>query len=508
MVRGGRSSPLALQALKWLIAVLGLTAMLGSLGLLLLFNFPSGQTLSAFPLRSPMATPAPTFVPTFMLKPVVIVQVDKANVREGPGTAYRRLGQVTKNTRLEIVGKNPAGDWWQVCCVNGQQVWIIGRLVRVEGDISGVQVAASIPPPPLTPAPAASATCTLTAMPRPTLMFTPTHTPTSTPIRTLIPTLTPTATPMPTHTPAPPPSPTFQQPTRTPGYPLNVRTATPTPTPTAMPKIHRRLITIEWWQHMNVGDERRFKMTFAPETGRAILTKEMGEFTIGPGTAVAMTPQFSENIIITQPAKPLPRVWFEQYHVYAEAKLHTLAFEWTLVGPARREVLLDQAVTWEWLIKPREPGMKWIIFTIDLFFEPQEATIPLKSDIPTWWSETVQVDVRQPLGLTKQTANLVGSLGFVIGSGLSTPLWLVLYDWWRQRRRKWREEDPAWRLRSLQRRRQRIVKSLYHLEEQRSKHGIDVPLHILHQIDDCQAQLAQIDQELAVLKEELAKKPT
>lgn len=98
----------------------------------------------------PTPTPEP---PTPTPAPVVIVQQDKVNVRQGPSTAYPILGQVTRGTSLQIVGRNTAGDWWQVCCVNGQQVWIIGRLVQVQGDTSAVQVVASVPPPPPTATP-------------------------------------------------------------------------------------------------------------------------------------------------------------------------------------------------------------------------------------------------------------------------------------------------------------------------------------------------------------------
>jgi hypothetical protein len=81
------------------------------------------------------------------------------NVRRGPGTAYQIAGQAAGGTRLEIVGKNPAGDWWQVCCVSNQQVWIVGRLVQVEGATANVKVAADIPaPPPPTPTPRPTAT--------------------------------------------------------------------------------------------------------------------------------------------------------------------------------------------------------------------------------------------------------------------------------------------------------------------------------------------------------------
>jgi len=77
-----------------------------------------------------------------------VVEGDKVNVRSGPSTAYAVVGQAQEGDRLEIIGKNPAGDWWQVCCVSGQQVWITSQLVFVEGDPASVKVAANIPPPP------------------------------------------------------------------------------------------------------------------------------------------------------------------------------------------------------------------------------------------------------------------------------------------------------------------------------------------------------------------------
>ena len=119
----------------------------------------STPTVTNTPLPTPVPVPStptplpPTLTPespTPTPAPVVIVQGDKVNVRKGPGTAYPTLGQATKGASLEIVGKNVAGDWWQVCCISGQQVWIIGQLVQVQGDTSDVMVAASIPtlPPP------------------------------------------------------------------------------------------------------------------------------------------------------------------------------------------------------------------------------------------------------------------------------------------------------------------------------------------------------------------------
>ncbi|MDH7487605.1 MAG: SH3 domain-containing protein [Anaerolineae bacterium] len=115
--------------------------------------------------------PTPTPEPAY-----VIVLQDRVNVRSGPGTAYPVLGQVTRNTRLEIVARNPQGDWWQVCCYQGQQVWIVARLVQTQGSTAAIQVAANIPPPPPpTPTPRRLPTATPlpAATPTPAYLFYP-----------------------------------------------------------------------------------------------------------------------------------------------------------------------------------------------------------------------------------------------------------------------------------------------------------------------------------------------
>jgi sugar lactone lactonase YvrE len=79
--------------------------------------------------------------------PVAVVQEDRAIVREGPGSEYTSAGQVTKDSRLQIVGRNAGSDWWQVCCVRGQQVWIAGRLVQLAGATASIPLSGSIPTP-------------------------------------------------------------------------------------------------------------------------------------------------------------------------------------------------------------------------------------------------------------------------------------------------------------------------------------------------------------------------
>ncbi|MDH7484698.1 MAG: cellulase family glycosylhydrolase [Anaerolineae bacterium] len=109
---------------------------------------------------TPTPTPTPEFTPTPVPTPTPnrpqVVVNGTYNVRSGPGTNYPRAGQVQAGQTLEIVAKNPDGTWWQVCCVNGQQVWIKADLAPVQGPTSNVTVASNIPPTP-TPAPQQSA---------------------------------------------------------------------------------------------------------------------------------------------------------------------------------------------------------------------------------------------------------------------------------------------------------------------------------------------------------------
>ncbi len=107
------------------------------------------ETPAAEPTTEP--TPEPTATPV----PKLIVTNDTANARNGPGTDYGIAGAVTRDQTFDITGKNADGTWWQFCCVNGQQAWIFGELVRTE-NAESVAVAEDIPaaPAPVAAAPA------------------------------------------------------------------------------------------------------------------------------------------------------------------------------------------------------------------------------------------------------------------------------------------------------------------------------------------------------------------
>lgn len=108
-----------------------------------------------------------------------IVASDVANTRNGPGTEYGLVGPVTRDQSFDIVAKNADGSWWQICCVNGQEAWIFGQLVRAE-NAGAAPVAQNIPAPPQ-PVAAAPQPAAPTAAPAPAEPAPPADTPTPEP---------------------------------------------------------------------------------------------------------------------------------------------------------------------------------------------------------------------------------------------------------------------------------------------------------------------------------------
>ncbi len=88
---------------------------------------------------------APTPVPTPDFVRLSSGQI--VNVREGPGTQYPVLGQVQPGVVYRVLGKNDAGDWWQLD-LDGQVGWTINSLVDAAGDLSSVAVITDIPEAP------------------------------------------------------------------------------------------------------------------------------------------------------------------------------------------------------------------------------------------------------------------------------------------------------------------------------------------------------------------------
>ena len=87
---------------------------------LLIYLFGAGAGIA----RADEPTPVPTSSTGAATVTATIVKTG-ANLRAGPGTNYPRIGGAKAGQVIEIVARNPAGDWYQLA--NG--AWIFGSLV-------------------------------------------------------------------------------------------------------------------------------------------------------------------------------------------------------------------------------------------------------------------------------------------------------------------------------------------------------------------------------------------
>ena len=115
------------------------------------------------PLSTQTSIPSPT--PTVeQAVPRFTVAREVVNVRQGPGTNFSIIAKVSEGMQFEVIGQNLTGDWYQFCCVNGEQGWIYAPLLQVENP----QLI-----PAATPTPAATSTIAAAAASLPTTLPTP-----------------------------------------------------------------------------------------------------------------------------------------------------------------------------------------------------------------------------------------------------------------------------------------------------------------------------------------------
>ena len=95
----------------------------------------------------PAATPkvAPTATPTYHLNPVpdgivLVVQVERGNVRAGPGTNHPVIGSVKEGDIIDKTFGRHNNGWYRFCCTDGNiPGWVAGSLVaerRAETSVS------------------------------------------------------------------------------------------------------------------------------------------------------------------------------------------------------------------------------------------------------------------------------------------------------------------------------------------------------------------------------------
>lgn len=99
------------------------------------------RTPTRIPTRRPSNTPRPPEI-------TVTVINDSANLRSGPGTNYLIVGYVSNGDTLDVIARSD--DWYLIERDDGFKAWIWGDLVELSPSNAFVQVAATIPPAPIT----------------------------------------------------------------------------------------------------------------------------------------------------------------------------------------------------------------------------------------------------------------------------------------------------------------------------------------------------------------------
>ncbi len=92
------------------------------------------STLPALPITQATETllpPAPILIPTNV--PIEGVTNTQLNVRAQPSTASQTLGVIEVNSKVEVIGKEPSGTWYQIVYTLGLEGkgWVTGAYVQV-----------------------------------------------------------------------------------------------------------------------------------------------------------------------------------------------------------------------------------------------------------------------------------------------------------------------------------------------------------------------------------------
>ncbi len=112
---------------------------------------PSPEPSSTLPLPlvlspTPAATDTPEPTPTLTPSPTpfepfeAAVNVDRVNVRSGPGYLFRVNINVAEGTKFTILGKAPGGEWLYVETSTGMKGWVFAQLFDLPVPVSDLPV--------------------------------------------------------------------------------------------------------------------------------------------------------------------------------------------------------------------------------------------------------------------------------------------------------------------------------------------------------------------------------
>ncbi|MGQ9903789.1 MAG: SH3 domain-containing protein [Anaerolineae bacterium] len=134
---------------------------------------PTNPNESAQPTPTSGAPAASAPTASVLGQPSLTVAVDILNVRDGPGTNYTVIGQLTQGATAPVRGRSADGQWWQISYSAGPGGvgWVFAELVQATDAARAVAVALAPPTPtsvPITVAATAAASRPAPALSTPT----------------------------------------------------------------------------------------------------------------------------------------------------------------------------------------------------------------------------------------------------------------------------------------------------------------------------------------------------
>lgn len=73
-------------------------------------------------------------------KVLAIINTELVNAREGPGTNYPVVMVLGRGEEFQITGRSADDKWWRICCVDGNDVWVVAEFVDTEGAVDAVAI--------------------------------------------------------------------------------------------------------------------------------------------------------------------------------------------------------------------------------------------------------------------------------------------------------------------------------------------------------------------------------
>lgn len=98
---------------------------------------PSRTALPTFTYTPSPTTPAPTatntLAPTATPTVVGIIQsLQRVNIRSGPGVDFSAFESLAPGTGVQVIGQNAEGSWYNIKLEDGEEGWIVSRLLFIE----------------------------------------------------------------------------------------------------------------------------------------------------------------------------------------------------------------------------------------------------------------------------------------------------------------------------------------------------------------------------------------